>query len=329
MLRVWCEHLPYEELSSVAVLQMLARWQFQPIVAIRPDSDLAAAAKALQAVRSAGLEPAIWPLLDRERGYWPSERNIRPWLEWTAHLLDELEGRSAIPTWVAADLEPPLGQVTRLLRRTLAVPVAAASLAAENMDVERYQRSRLELDEGVRTFQRRGLKVLGVTLPLAAHDLRDDIPLWQDMFETPWSEVGWDAAGIMAYGSIIAGASRKLLTVRDVRAAHQPLLRHIGRRFGTRAHASIGVTGIGVFGDEPSYDDPTELAADAAAARAAGVTDIAVFCLEGILARPHPEPWLRAVAEAPAREPESTMRAQALRAAGALARAGGRAVFRR
>ena len=97
----------------------------------------------------------------------------------------------------------------------------------------------------------------------------------------------------------------------DARALHQRLLRRVASHFGARAHASIGITGGGVFGDEPRWEDPEELRRDAGAARAAGIRDIAIFSLEGILGRRRPERWLDAVVDAEPREPEPTARASA------------------
>ncbi len=329
MLRVWCEHLPLVRLREPAVLDLLARYEAHPIVAAKPDIELDALADALSSLTTRGLTPGVWPLLNEDAGYWPSERNFSAWAGWAFDLLDELEQRDARPVWVAVDLEPPIQQVARLLRRPWAIPVAAAALALENMDIERFESSRDELRAILSTLRDRGHRTLGVTLPLAAHDLRDGISIWEDMFETPWTGLPWDAAGIMAYGSIIAGASRGAFTPADARAIHQPLLAHIGRELGTRAHASIGITGAGVFGDEPAYEDPAELARDASAARAAGIEDIAVFCLEGILARPDPEAWLAAVADAVPCAPEPTWKSRALRKVGASARSGARLLFGR
>jgi len=327
--RVWCEHLPLGELQGPRVLELLGSHAMSPVLAVRPDTDFGELVGALRAVREAGLATGVWPLMGLDEGYWPSERNVEAWFARTFEILDELERFGVVPDWIAVDLEPPYGQASRLLRRTLAVPFAAAELAAENMDLARFFASRQVFVEGVTALQRRGLRVLGVTAALAAHDLRDDIPLWQDMFETPWSGVPWDAAGIMAYGSIVAGASRGVFSHADARALHQPLLDHLARRFERRAHVSLGVTGVGVFGDEPSYTEPTELNRDVAAALQSGITDIAVFCLEGILARPDPETWLHAITSARASPPPRTWKSVVARRSGAVIRTAARAFFGR
>jgi hypothetical protein len=65
-----------------------------------------------------------------------------------------------------------------------------------------------------------------------------------------------------------------------------------------RVGASIGLTGPGVLGTERHYRSAGELAADASALKAAGVTGFAIYNLEGILASEQPERWLEAVLQA-------------------------------
>ncbi len=321
MIRVWCEHLPLEELTRPAALDLLAAEGVHPIVAVRPDTDPALLARVIHAVGARELEVGIWPLLGREEGYWPSERNVTGWSATTLEWLDELEARDARPAWLAVDLEPPLDQTSRLLRRTLDVPVAALEFGRQNLDLARYRIAEREFQALADEVRRRGVRSLGITLPMAAHDLRDGEPLWQDVLETPWSDVGWDLNGIMAYGSIVSGASAGLLSYADARAIHQHLLQRLAAHYRAKSHVSLGVTGVGVFGDEPTWADPEELRLDASAALAAGVTDIGVFCLEGILSRTTPEAWLRAVTHARATAPAPTWKATALRHTARAARA--------
>src|SRR5262249_13382791 len=68
---------------------------------------------------------------------------------------------------------------------------------------------------------------------------------------------------------------------------------------GTRAGLSLGVVGTGAFGHEPTYPSVNELAFDVTLARHAGIDDLALFDLGGVLAR-NAEVWLEAFTTAPA-----------------------------
>ena len=283
--RIWSELLPYQDARQKDVLDLLAVGQLHPIFAVGPEADLDALAGLLRDVRARGLDPGVWPLLSDAQGYWPSERNAPAYFERVQALLDALEAQGSPVSWLAVDLEPPLHQLNRLRHTIEPFHMTLLDLARQNLDRAQFQASVRAFDQALHRLRARGARALSVTLPLAAHDLRDGAPLWQDLFEAPWADVGWDRAGIMAYGSMVAGYSRGWLSAEDARAIHYRLFLHLARHFGPRAHASLGVTGVGKLGDEPTYEHPDALAADVSAALAAGIDDVALFCLEGLLGR--------------------------------------------
>jgi hypothetical protein len=319
MLRIWSEFLPYAQAARPAVLDLLARWNVHPIVAVRPDADLAQLATLIQAARQRDLEIGIWPLLGREQGYWANERNAHAWSVATDRLLDVLESQDARPVWVAVDLEPPLDDVTSMLRDPLRLPGALYRFARRNLDAERFVRATDDWNRAMRGLASRGYRTLGITVPLAAHDLEGGEPLWQDLLETPWAGVGFDRHGIMAYNSMVAGYSRGLLSAADARAAHDRLVARLADHFAANAHVSIGLTGSGVLGDEPAYFEPAPLGRDAGAVRARQVKDIGIFCLEGLLDQNDPDSWLEAVVSASAMLAPQTRTSRAVRAVARLA----------
>jgi hypothetical protein len=319
MFRVWSEHLPFDVARSKDVLDLLVQGPLHPLFAVAPGADLDELARVLEMTGKLGLEAGIWPLLRDEDGYWPSERNAPAYFEYVEGLLDFFEGAGVMPAWLAVDLEPPLYQVSDLRYDLRSLDELVSNLR-ENFDPVRFSDSVRGYTEGLHALRARGLRALAVTLPMAAHDLRDGTPLWQDLFEAPWSPVPWDRAGIMAYGSMVSGYSRGLLSYEDARAVHYRLFRHLARALGARAHASLGVTGIGKLGDEPTYENPDELAQDVSAALAAGVEDIAIFCLEGLAGREDAGAWVDAITNAKPRKPYMTLRAGGLRMGAAAAR---------
>lgn len=323
MLRIWSEHLPLEALWGEDALGLLALGQLNPLIAVTPEHDLDALARALIAIKARGLAPGIWPLLPDADGYWPSEHNAALYWRHVGDLLDALGERGANVAWVAVDLEPPLFQMNRLRHEIAPGRSRLAELrqlARENFDPPRFARAVDAFTAGLTRAHAHGARTIAVTVPLAAHDLRDGEPLWQDLFEAPWEPVPWDRAGIMAYGSMVAGYSRGMLSHADARAIHYRLFHHLSRRFGARAHASLGVTGIGKLGDEPAYTRPDQLARDASAARAAGIHDLAIFCLEGLIGREDAGRWVTAFRDAPPVAPRMTPMTAAARLGASVGR---------
>lgn len=320
MIRTWCEYLDYAGARSDGTLDLLERGNLHPIFALRPGTDLSALTHLIRDARERGLEVGIWPLLEEEQGYWPSVRNAEVFLRRLDDWKRALERRGATPDWIAFDIEPPFqpdDDVATSVRR--AVRRALANLSGrsdkERIDdrspadafraaVSRYRRS-------MRGLEREGIGTLGVTTPPALVDLGGE-PILQQTLELPWSPLPWDRAGFMAYGSMIAEYSKGLLDFRDVRAIHYVLFHRMRREFGGRAHVSLGLTGTGVYGDEPTYESPEELARDVSAARAANVDDIAIFCLEGLLGRREPGRWIDAITSAEPRVPPTTWRAESV-----------------
>lgn len=316
MLRIWSEFLAYDAARDPAVLDLLQRHDVHPIFAVRPDSDIDELAKLLAAVQDRGLSKGIWPLLSRRDGYWPNEENHAVWGAFTGHILDRLEADGVRPDWVAVDMEPPIDDVTALLRDITALGQALSKFARRNLDSKAFEVANAAWIDIVNELHARGVQTLGVTTPLAAHDLGERGDFWQDLLQTPWSSIPFSRKGIMAYNSMIAGYSRGLLRVADARAAHDRLIARTASAFPGAAHVSIGLTGPGVLGDEPAYVDSVPLARDAGAARYHGVDDIGLFCLEGLLQQHDPDRWLRRVREAPPEPVAPTRRSNLLRRVG-------------
>ncbi|MEZ4458803.1 MAG: hypothetical protein R3E66_03560 [bacterium] len=316
--RVWSEFLPYEEAADAHVLRLLSRWKVTPHIAVKHDADLDGLANVLQAAASFGVSVWLWPLLSHHDGYWANESNVATWSSEVHSVLHFLEGAGTPPAGIAVDLEPPIELVTPWTRT---LPFGEiATLIARNLDASRFAQAERDWQRVANDLTKRGYATLAITTPAAAHDLRDGKPVWQDLLETPWSGVGWGVKGVMAYNSMIAGYSRGLLTIEDARAMHHRLLIRLSRAFGPDAHVSLGVTGAGVLGDEVAYASPTELLADVAAARHAGIQDIGLFCLEGVLDRPDPDAWFEAFTSQSSAPPPTSWKTPLVRSAAWTAR---------
>ena len=112
-IRSWAEFLPVEEAMADATVDLLRRFDVQLCLSVQHGANDSRLARLLKIYADAGLEVALWLLLPKAEGYWPSERNhaaFKAHLEAVFAWADR--ERVRVP-WIAVDLELPLPQVER------------------------------------------------------------------------------------------------------------------------------------------------------------------------------------------------------------------------
>jgi hypothetical protein len=310
--RIWSEHLPIERLVAPETQALLAEHQLQLIVAIQPQQ-ITRVAELIEACRDHGVELALWPLLHDRAGRWASESNLVPYREHLLAVLAVIE-RVRFPMTLVFDLEPPIDRMRKLLRLELGLRPAGVPTALLGGGVGRF-------DELTRQVRQRGHTPIAVVPPMVLLDPARRRGGWQRLLETPVDGVGFERVIVMAYTSLFEGYSFGSVTRRDARSllAHLALLAR--RRWGRRAALALGVVGGGALGDERPYRDLDELGDDVGLSLAAGVNDLSLFDLTGVLARAEgARPWLARFLETPpsASLPRLTPRGAAILASGAL-----------
>ncbi|HLF25379.1 MAG TPA: hypothetical protein VJG32_03495 [Anaerolineae bacterium] len=304
-LRVWAEFLPYEEAAAPATLQLLRRFDVSVCLSV-PDGALGhPLARLLHAYADAGLAIALWLLLPKSIGYWPSERNAAAF---SAHLDTVFAWAAAQRVrapWIAVDLELPLPQALAYRNsQGLKQILAACRIALANLNARRFAQAVEQYRAILSNIHAHGAKALCAAHDSLVEDFDLGAPIVQDFLETPVVDVEWDVVSTMIYNSMIVDEHH--IAFDDARWLQYELACQLKRAFGARAGLSLGLTGVGVLGDEAHYTDPTQLAPDIAAAKAAGIDDIALFNLEGILRSPDPAAWFQVALETAPQTPRRT-----------------------
>lgn len=277
--RVWCETLPYDELAGSSLGARLQRLGIDLLLAVRP-WQLSEVAEVVQRFQAAGVFVALWPMLADGDGRWASAATHVRFIAFT----DELLARVPFADELVLDLEPPIADLARWKagRPTWRssphpYPLAHGALISA---VDRWRATH---------------RITTAILPFLALELRGQ---WlQRALGTPTSGLAVARHSVMAYTSLFEGWSRGLVDRRRAEALLVACARFTKRRFGDRAAVSLGTVGPGAFGDEPSYRTVGELARDVALARAAGIEEVSLFELGGIVRRPPIEPWLEALCQ--------------------------------
>lgn len=306
---MWSEDVPYARIAEPALLAELGARGVDLCVAVTPER-ASWAAQVVQACREAGVGVALWPMLDDRDGRWASTANALRFRDFTGALLARLQSVAALPDELAIDLEPPIGQVRRMLR-------------GDPRPLATRERGSLEPFRALlRQITSLGVRPIAAAVPMTALGQGSGAG-WERLLGTPVAGLPFERISVMAYSTLFEGYSRGLVRRADARVLLHQLALGAASRFGDRASMSLGCIGAGALGDEATYRSPGELADDVAIARAAGLDDLALFDLGGLLHRAPLGPWLDAFCNTePGDAPIPTARALG---ALALGRAGGRA----
>jgi hypothetical protein len=302
---VWAEFLSYEQAAAPSTLRLLRRFDVRLCLSA-PDGALRdSLAHLLRAYADAGLDVALWLLLPKAIGYWPSERNAAAF----AARLDDLfvwsDWQRVRVAWIAVDLELPLPQALAYRRgRSLRRLVTTLLIARSNLNARRFAQAVDQYRAILDSIHARGAQALCAAHDYIAEDFHLGAPIVQDFLETPVVDVAWDIVSTMIYNSLVV--EQFGVTLDDARWMQYEIGCELRRAFGARAGLSLGLTGVGVLGDEPHYSQPQDLAPDIAAAKAAGIDDIAIFNLEGILNSPDPAAWFQVAIDTPPAIPRRT-----------------------
>ena len=290
--RIWSETLPLAALTEPATLALLARFEVELIAAVRP-WDLPGIPGLIGACNHAGVSVGLWPMIEDDAGRWASAANAPRFAAFVRQLLDVVPVGAGVRD-LAIDLEPPFGVVTTALRSPTAVWPSLGDVG----DVG-WRAARRQFRSLIGAVHDRGFHCSATVLPFVLLDPSSGrLRPIQRALSVPVDALPWDHVNVMLYTSMIEGWSGGLIRrprALDLLARGAVATR---RRFGAAAGVSVGVVDVGALGNEPRYRDPSELAADVAAASANGVTAINLFDLGGVLRRGPPEAWLAALAGA-------------------------------
>ncbi|MBU4194819.1 MAG: hypothetical protein KKF66_07480 [Actinobacteria bacterium] len=302
-LRFWAESISPPEILRHG-LALLNEFSAGVGVALFEDSMTDENARAFRDLAAEGVEVVFWPLLPCESGYFPGEDNIAEFRELTERLIEWAGAYGVVPDMIAVDQELPFSQMREVLDAApLERVYRAVKVCASNLGWSRYQGAKRDLRLLNSWIRERGIRTLSACLPWVALEVESTYEVIQDMMETPVMGVDWDVISPMVYVSMIVGMTGGLISERDANWLVFAICLALRSARGDTAGVSLGVTGTGVFENEPVFEEPEELLRGVEAALAAGVRDVSVYNLEGLLSRGNPRRWFEAVRDARPRVP--------------------------
>ncbi|MDD5448563.1 MAG: hypothetical protein PHO53_05300 [Actinomycetota bacterium] len=302
-MRFWAENISPDDVVRHA-LPLLEESGAGVAFALFPSSLNEVNARAFRKLKDAGIELTFWVLLSKEDGYFPGEKNVDVFLGLCKKVFQWAEQEGVLPDFLAIDEESPLEQAEKLLgapiwlKPGVALKIALGNLCRENFD---YAKGRFSILNSL--ARDRGVKTLGTCIPVVLIEEIQGGEFVQDLFETPVLGVDWDIISPMIYTSMLIGMSAGLISRKDASWLLYRLSKWLDASRPHAAGVSLGVTGTGVLGNEPAFSSPLELVSDVETALSAGIRDITIYSLEGIISRGEPEIWFKALENVEPRVP--------------------------
>jgi hypothetical protein len=290
---VYSESFDYAAVESDRLPQVAAHGLDLYQVMQPSDFRSPALASLLQACGSRGVALRAWVVLPKEQGYWPGETNLDEFGQAVDDLLAWIADASLPVQWITFDLEPDWAYTHQL-----SAFMADASnvnriddliaLVKRHVDPAGFATAQAKLQAIVDRVHAAGLRAHAVTYPMVLDGMVAGSTRLEDGFDIPVSGISWDSVSFMVYRSTWQAFTAATLSADlvysyavDARSA-----------FGDAAAIDLGVVGVDPVTGAQGYTDPAVLAADVAAARAAGIARVHLYSLEEALAQPEPEPWL-------------------------------------
>lgn len=308
-LRFWAEFITPPDIAKNAV-ELLSEFEAGVAAAMYPVSLTRKNANAFRKLRQAGVELTFWPLMEQEQGYFPGEGNITEYSAMVRHMVEWSRKNEVVPDMLAVDLEPPLQQMHEVTGASTRLSKLKGVYDAmrDNLDRERYFKAKADLDELNHWIQDRGIRTVAAVMPWVGLELEGEHELIQDMSETPVAGIAWDVISPMLYVTMIEGMAGGAMNSRDANWFVYDSCLKLQEKYAGRAGVSLGLTGAGVLEDEPTFGRPEELLVGVQAALAAGVRDVSIYSLEGLLSRRNPRAWFIALRSAKPKVPEKSLK---------------------
>lgn len=295
---VWAEYFTPEQAIEENVISLLKKYDVTLSIATQSHHIDDNFARMLDLYHQNNIDVSPWLLLPDEKGYWPNKTNVDDFGTMIRDLFDWTERKGLHLPWLSIDLEPSVEFADVLSG-------GSKFLSRSKLAIEFYRRARKgrkDFTEASKKYQQllddihgHQCKALAIAFFFHIDDIRKKREKFQAFFGLPVTTVQWDRVSLMIYNSMMVPMLKGLYNFKDA-ATFLYHYAKIGKEyFGQRMHTSIGVTWVGKIGNEPYYKKPEEMKMDVEAVRGAGVEEIAIYNLEGILRCPKPEEWFELI----------------------------------
>ncbi|MES3037031.1 MAG: hypothetical protein V4736_03915 [Bdellovibrionota bacterium] len=276
---LWSEFIPYSDLE--AHLPKLKEKNLSLFVAVKADDPkFDEFAQLYQKAAREGVQIRPWLLLPVSQGYWFNKWNYLQARDFVNMFVDEMTARGVSIQWVTFDMESPkeLMEATETFLKQNRAKEMLSLLKVKSRDGSIVE-AVANYTSLVQSLQQRGIKVHGVTTHFILNDLSDNHRRIQSALGIPISGVPWDEISFMVYRADFRRIYKNISSQVVYKYA-----KRARKYFGERAGMDIGEAGK-VFFPKPftGYTEQEDLKQDLEAVKAAGINNVHIYSLDGML----------------------------------------------
>jgi hypothetical protein len=289
----YTEFLDYQRLAQPEVIELLKKYEIKLCIAT-DEEKLLQLIPLLKKYQRENIEFSIWPLLAKEDGYWPSERNVNK----LDLLLDKIfkmayENDIKIKE-IVIDLEPPqLYNLSSSPMSASGILAWAKQVANQNLNRKKFKKSLIEYQKIIEKIHQHKARAVATTLNFVLEEVGNpQVNAFQDFLEAPVFGLNWDVIDFQYYTSKMVGFKILFwrISYRDLNRALYSLAKR------AKAHLSCEISfSLGIFYPQSEIK---YLISDIEALLGAGIEKIAVYSLDGILQFDEPEKVLEKIFQA-------------------------------
>jgi hypothetical protein len=333
-----CEFFTAQQLLDRKVPELLAETDTYLALKV-DDSDLQGTAYELLVQRciTLGIGDHLlpWPMLPVDDGYYANELTADKFAALVQRFLDWYKQHQfPYPLGVIIDLEPSTdpAEVKKAeairkqgLTKTakdvqhpqenkdkkenkgpdiMAIAGKFIDMIDENINPERFAKAATrfkQMQDMMHTYG--NIQAIAVALPLAYEDIFDGKLMVQDFMTVPITHPNcdWDMINFMVFNTDYVAATKEIISNEDYRHLIYDYAKEFIAKWGKeKASITLGITNVGIQDVRAVQLDPELYRLEASALLAAGMDNIGIYALDGVLEQPDPKAWIETVKKAKA-----------------------------
>ncbi|NTV90077.1 MAG: hypothetical protein HGA22_06915 [Clostridiales bacterium] len=292
---VTASDLSYERLAMDDIVLLLRDYNIGIIIAVRESQLGSELDRLLDIYERNGITVSLAPLLSEEQGLYLNKNTAELYLKLTRKVLEWKDANHHPIAEIVADIEPSfISGMDKYFDfgRFLG-----------NMDKKSFNNSIPDFHEIISEIKSHGCTAVSCVTWFTIEDKALGINAWQDFFGGPSISAGWDSTMIMMYSEWFLESGRIINVNRDT--ADALIYRYcsdISRLWGDTGGVILG----SITGNKGSmYSSGADISKTIAAAKAAGVKQICLYDLKGMLESEDIDVWFQTLKETKSEVPKN------------------------